>query len=363
MDNSKVYIPWDFMEAFIKDAFKAYGVPDQDAAVCADVILESDRRGIQSHGCNRLKPIYLDRFENGTLLPVTKIDILKETPTTVVLDANDGMGMVASKRAMEIAIDKALKMGMGGAAVKNSTHFGIAGYWASMATKNGLVAICGTNARPAVAPTFGVEPMLGTNALTFAIPTDEPFPFIMDCATSTIQRGNIEVWAREGKDTPEGAVIGQDGRYLTDSKQILKDLLNGTAALTTFAGYKGYGYSTVVEILSAAFTGGPFMKALSGIDENGGSKPYHLGHFFFLVNPEAFMGLDLFKKTAGDICRALRASKVAPGKDRIYTSGELEYLRYQKVKDLGVPIDASVQKELLEVRDKLKLDYVFPFEK
>lgn len=362
MDNNKVYVPWALMEAFITDAFKAYGVPDEDAAICADVILESDRRGIQSHGCNRLKPIYLDRFENGTLLPTTKLDIIKETPTTVVVDANDGMGMVASKKAMDIAIKKAKEMGMGGAAVKNSTHFGIAGYWASMATSNGLVAICGTNARPSVAPTFGVDPMLGTNALTFAIPTDEDFPFIMDCATSTIQRGNIEVWAREGKPTPEGAVISHDGTYLTDSAQILKDLLDGTAALTTFAGYKGYGYSTVVEILSAAFTGGPFMRALSGIDENGGSKPYHLGHFFFLVNPEAFMGLDLFKKTAGEICRQLRASTVAPGKERIYTSGEIEYLKYQQIKDKGVPIDPSVQREILEVRDKLKLNYVFPFE-
>jgi LDH2 family malate/lactate/ureidoglycolate dehydrogenase len=361
MEN-KAYVSWELMEAFIKDSFKAYGVPDEDAAICADVILESDRRGIQSHGCNRLKPIYLDRFENGTLSPITKIDILKETPTTVVLDANDGMGMVASKKAMDIAIKKAKDIGMGGAAVKNSTHYGIAGYWAGMAAKNGLIAICGTNARPAVAPTYGVDNMLGTNALTFAMPTDEDFPFILDCATSTVQRGNIEVWAREGKPTPEGAVISHDGTYLTDSAQILKDLLNGTAALTTFAGYKGYGYSTVVEILSAALVGGPFMRMLSGIDENGNPKPYHLGHFFFLINPEAFMGLDTFKKTAGDICRQLRASTVAPGHDRIYTSGEIEYLKWLERKDTGVPVDPSVQKELIEIRDKFSLPYTFPFE-
>ena len=361
MDN-KCYVPWDLMNSFITQAFMAYGVPEADAAICADVLLESDRRGIVSHGCNRLKPIYLDRFENGTLLPVTKLDILKETKTTVVLDANDGLGMVASYRAMEMAIEKAKACGMGGAAVKNSTHYGIAGYWASMASKAGLISICGTNARPAVAPTGGVDNMLGTNALTISFPTDEEFPFILDCATSTVQRGNIEVWAREGRPTPEGAVIGRNGEYLTDSAQILKDLLSGNAALTPFAGYKGYGYSVVVETLSAALVGGPFMRMLSGIDENGGSKPYHLGHFFFLVDPEAFLGEDTFRKTAGDICRQLRASTKAPGIERIYTAGEKEWTVWQELKDRGVPVSPSVQLELMEIRDKLKLPFTFPFE-
>ena len=360
--ETRPFVPWKLMNDFIVDAFRAYGMPEEDAVVCADVILESDRRGIESHGCNRLKPIYLDRFENGTLLPTTNAEVIKETPTTVVVDAHDGSGMVASKKAMDIAIKKAKELGMGSAAVKNSTHYGIAGYWISMAAKNGLIGICGTNARPAVAPVGGVENMLGTNALAIALPTDEEFPFSLDCATSTVQRGNIEVWAREGKPTPEGAVIGHDGKYLTDSAQILKDLLSGNAALTPFAGYKGYGYSTVVEILSAALVGGPFMRMLSGIDDNGGSKSYHLGHFFFLVSPEAFMGLETFKRTAGEICRQLRTSKKAPGCERIYTAGEKEYTAWLERKDKGVPLDASVQAEILSVRDKLYLPYRFPFE-
>ena len=175
MDNL-CYVPWTLMENFIRDAFMAYGTPRADAEICADVILESDRRGITSHGCNRLKPIYLDRFENGTLLPLTPVELIKETPTTAVLDAHDGLGMVASHRAMEICIEKGKRLGMAGAAVRNSTHYGIAGYWAGMAAKEGLIAICGTNARPAVAPTGGVDNMLGTNALTIALPTDEDFP-------------------------------------------------------------------------------------------------------------------------------------------------------------------------------------------
>lgn len=368
MEN-RPYVPWKQMESFLIDAFYAYGVPREDAVLCADVLLESDRRGIESHGCNRFKPIYLDRIECGMQKPVTKIDILKETPTTAVLDANDGMGMVASYKAMQIAIEKAKKYGMASVAVRNSSHYGIAGYWAMMASKQGFIGITGTNARPSIAPTFGVENMMGTNPLTFAFPTDEEFPFVLDCATSIIQRGKIEYYARSGQDTPEGMVIGHDGKAMTDSNQILKDLTTGDAALAplggigeTFAGYKGYGYAAVVEILSAALQQGTFLKALSGFDENHNKVPCHLGHFFIVMDPEAFMGLDSFKKTCGDILRSLRSSMKAPGEERIYTAGEKEYLVWMERKEKGVPVSKSVQKEMIEVRDRKKLNYHFDFE-
>ena len=368
MEN-RPYVSWDLMNAFMVDVFSAYGVPREDAAICADVLLEADRRGIESHGCNRFKPIYIDRLVNGTLLPVTRMEILKETPTTVVIDAHDGMGMVASHRMMEMLIEKAEKYGMAGGAIRNSTHYGIAGYWTDMAAKAGMVGISGTNARPSVAPTFGVENMLGTNPLTFSLPTDEEFPFCLDCATSTIQRGKIEYYARNGKDTPAGMVITQEGGTLTDSPQILKALVDGTAARTPLggigeetAGYKGYGSSAVVEILSAAFTGGQFMKALSGVGENRQPQMYHLGHFFFVADPDAFMGRDVFRKTAVEICRALRASRKAPGASRIYTAGEKEYQTWMERKDKGVPVNASVQKELIALRDQHHLPYHFPFE-
>ena len=367
--ETRPYVGWEQMEAFLIDAFCGYGVPREDAAICADVLLESDRRGIESHGCNRFKPIYIDRIKRGTLLPVTKTEVIKETPTTLVLDAHDGMGMVASHQMMTKLVEKAKANGMAGGAIKNSTHYGIAGYWATMASKEGLLGLTGTNARPSIAPTFGVENMMGTNPLTFAFPTDEEFPFCLDCATSIVQRGKIEYYAREGKPTPAGQVIAHDGSTMTDSDQILQALVDGTAALCPLggpgedmAGYKGYGYAAVVEILSAALTGSEFMKALTGVAEDGSPQMYHLGHFFFVVDPEAFCGLDTFKKVAGDICRALRASTKAPGESRIYTAGEKEWLVWQERKDKGVPVGAAVQREIVEVRDELGLDYHFDFE-
>ena len=367
---SYVSIPWDFAEKFVVDVFCGYGVPVEDAKICADILLESDQRGIESHGLNRLKPMYLDRIKDKIQDPVTNFEIVNEGVTTAVVDGHNGMGMVIGKRSMQIAIDKAKKLGMGMVAVRNSTHYGIAGYYTSMASQAGCIGITGTNARPAIAPTFGVENMLGTNPLTFGIPTDEPFDFSLDCATSIIQRGKIEVWARQGTPAPAGTVIGEDGSSLTDAEGILTALLKGKAALAPLggigeelSGHKGFGYATVVEILSAALQNGNFLKQLQGIDADGKKQAVRTGHFFIAINVDAFIPLATFKKIAGDILRSLRNSKKAPGQDRIYTAGEKEYLARLDRKNTGVPVNESVQKELITVRNELGLtQYRFPFE-
>ncbi|MGM9974492.1 MAG: Ldh family oxidoreductase, partial [Clostridiaceae bacterium] len=200
--ETRPYVSWELIGDFMASAFEKLGVPRDEAEVCAEVLMESDRRGIESHGCNRFKPIYVDRINDGIQSPVTNFEIVRQTPTTAVVDGHDGMGMVIGVKAMNMAIEKAKKYGMGMVAVRNSTHYGIAGYYTTMATKAGMIGITGTNARPSIAPTFGVENMLGTNPLTVGMPTDEEFPFVLDCATSITQRGKIEYYARNGKDTP-----------------------------------------------------------------------------------------------------------------------------------------------------------------
>lgn len=370
MDNKTYWIDFDTMERFMTDVFVSVGVPEEDAKICAEVLITSDKRGIESHGIGRLKPIYYDRIKDGIQNPVTNFEIIKEGPTTAVIDGHDGMGHVIGKRSMQMAIDKAKKYGMGMVVVRNSTHYGIAGYYALMAIEQGCIGITGTNARPSIAPTFGVENMLGTNPLTFGMPSDEEFPFVLDCATSITQRGKIEVYDREGKDIPSGWVIDQDGNARTDTHQILKDLVKGTAALTPLGGigeetggYKGYGYAAVVEILSAALQNGAFLKGLLGFDENGRKVPYHLGHFFMAVDISAFTDLQSFKKTTGDILRALRNSKRAPGCERIYTAGEKEYIAWLDRKDRGVPVNEALQKDMIQLKKELNLtNYKFEFE-
>ena len=367
----KMIVDWNTITNFVIDSFVGYGIPREDAEICADVLLESDKRGIESHGVNRFKPIYLDRIKAGIQNPVTNFEIVKETPTTAVVDGHDGMGQVIGYKSMRMAIDKAKEYGMGMVVVRNSCHYGIAGYYPSMACKEGCIGMTGTNARPSVAPTFGVEGMFGTNPLTIGIPTDEDFDFLIDCATSITQNGKIEYYERIGEKVHPGTIIGIDGEPVEgDAGVALKRIRQGTAALTTLGGigeamggYKGYGYAMVVELLSAVLQDGNYGKALNGVGPNGEKVPYHLGHFFIAIDTNHFLGEELCRKKAGEIIRSVRNSKKAPGAERIYSAGEKEHLVRLARKD-GVPINESVQKEIVAVRDELGLtQYTFPWEK
>ena len=367
----KMILDWKTLTEFITDAFAGVGVPREEAAICTDVLLESDRRGIESHGCNRFKPIYIDRIWAGIQNPTTNFEIIKETPTTAVVDGHDGMGQVIGHKAMTMAIEKAKKYGLGMVAVRNSCHYGIAGYYATMATKAGCIGITGTNARPSVAPTFGVEGMFGTNPLTVGIPSDEPFDFLLDCATSITQNGKVEYYARIGEDVHPGTIVDQNGNAVEgDAGEALKMIRGGTAALTALGGigealggYKGYGYAMIVELLCAVLQDGMFGKDLDGKDENGNIRPYGLGHFFIAIDTEHFLGEEVCRKKTGDILRSIRASKKAPGAERIYTAGEKEYEIWLSRRDSGVPINESVQAEMVAVRDRLGLTkYTFPWE-
>ncbi len=367
-DNEITWWAFDEVEQFMKDGFVAVGVPPEEAAICADVLVSADKRGVDSHGVGRFKPIYLDRIWNGTQNVKTNFEITRETPTTAVIDGHNGMGHYIAKRAMQMAIDKADKMGLGMTVVRNSTHYGAAFYYPNMAVQHGMIGLTGTSARPSIAPTFGVEPMLGTNPMTWGMPTDEKFPFMLDCATSVTQRGKLELYDRLGKELPDGWVIGQDGKDRHDTHQVLIDLTKDKAALTPLGGigeemggYKGYGYAMVVELMSSALSQANFMKALMGVDASGKPAPIELGHFFMAMKIEAFVELDAFKKQAGEISRALRASQKAPGHDRIYTPGEKEYEISLFRKDKGVPFNAPLKKAFRDVKEKLNLPHVLPF--
>jgi len=366
MEMQSVRVDVEQLQRFVADVFLKLGVPAPDARICADVLLAADLRGIESHGVSRLM-LYVNRIRNGTLSPVTRLQVVREGPTTAVLDAQNGLGMVAGYRAMELAIRKARAYGLGAVVVRNSSHYGIAGYYALMAAKEGMIGMSFTNARPSVAPTFGVEPMLGTNPIAFACPTDEPFPFCFDAATSVSQRGKLEVLARLGKPAPEGWVIDREGRPATDSRAILAGLPKDLYAFLPLGGvgeelggHKGYGLATMVELLCSALSGGPFLKDLSDQDAEGRPKPSRLGHFFLALDVQRFLPLEDFKRLAGEILRALRASAKAPGAARIYTAGEKAYLREQEIRAQGVPLDPPLWENLKKLAEELGIPAPLP---
>ncbi len=363
-----VHIDHRELKRFIRDGFIALKVPEAEAEICAGVLIESDLRGIESHGIGRFK-MYVDRIREGILNPVCRETIVRETDNTAVIDGGDSLGHVVATHAMQMAVDKAKAHNIGMVAVRNSTHFGITGYYPSMAVANGMVGLAFSNARPSVAPTFGVEPVIGTNPISFGAPSDEKYPFLLDIATSTAQRGKIEVYAREGKETPKGLTIDINGNEPTDSVALLDMFVKGTASLLplggageNLGGHKGYGLGVMIEILCAAFSGGSFGKALSGFDADNKPAPHRLGHFFAAVNIESFVPLKVFKSITGAIMREIRTSAKVPGQARIYLAGEKEFEMIEKRTKEGVPINEALRRIMIRLRKDLHLgEYRIPF--
>ncbi len=358
------YVPVEKAKELMIEVFVRLGVPADEAVTCSDVLIASDLRGIESHGIGRLK-MYYDRIRKGIQNPETRIDVLRDKAATAVWDGNHGMGHVIGVKAMQTAIDKASRFGLGAVAVRNSTHYGICGYYAGMAVEQDMIGLTFTNARPSVCPTNGVTPILGTNPICFGAPSDLPYPFLYDAATSITQRGKIEVLYREEKDTPPDWAVDLQNRPYTDTKRLLDDLISMQASLVPLGGteeatggHKGFGLSAMVEILSAALQNGSFLSGLHGTDANGKPAPYKLGHFFLAINIGFFTELDDFKRTAGAIMRQIKATRLAPGKSRIYVAGEKEYESELLVRQQGIPLIPNLKKDIAIMQNELGIGII-----
>lgn len=361
MEQSMVNIPVDVLYQFMLAVFTRSGISEKDAKTCADVLIKSDLRGIESHGIGRLR-MYYERLKAGLIEPAATPAIVRESPTTAVVDGNHGMGMVIATACMQMAIDKARQYGMGAVAVRNSTHFGIDGYYPLMAVRQNMIGMSFTNARPCVSPTHGTQPTLGTNPISFGAPTDEDCPFLYDGATSITQRGKIEVLARAEKAVPAGWVIDQDNQPMLDADHILDSILVDEAALLPLGGdsellggHKGYCLSTIVEILSSALQSGAFLFQLSGLNEKNQPTRFRVGHFFMAMDIESFLPLDEFKHNTGELLRTLRSTRKVPGQKRIYTAGEKEFEMEQYIRANGVPVNANLRKDILYLQQELNL--------
>ena len=364
MSEQTLKVPVNTLVEFMLEALTAMGTTLEDAKIIADVIVTSDLWGIRSHGIAHLK-MYHERIKNGLQLSSTKWTVVKDSQATAVIDGGNGMGMVVGYHAMKLAIQKAREYGLGAVAVRNSSHYGVAGYYPLMAVKEGMVGLSVTNAHPSTAPTFGVKPMLGTNPIAVAAPTDEPFPYMYDAATSIAPRGKIEVAARAKKPIPEGWVVNQDGIPATDSSNMIQEMNLGNVALLPvgglgelMGGHKGYGLATMVEIFSAAFQDGTYLWGLTDTDADGNPQFLRIGHFFLAIDIDHFIPVENFKKITGNMMRELRSSTTAPRQPKIYTAGEKEYYNTQRVQSEGVEIPVEVQKSLQALQKELDLSKI-----
>ena len=255
------YVKWsyDTLNTFCHDVFRKFGFNEEETNIIKDVLLTADLYGIESHGMQRMVR-YDKGIEKGTIHPDAKPEVVFETPVSAVIDGHDGMGQLISHFAMEKAIEKAKKTGVGFVSVRNSNHFGIAGYYAEMASKQGLLGMACTNSEAIMVPTFGRKAMLGSNPIAVAMPA-EPYPFLFDCSTTVVTRGKLEMYNKMGKPLPQGWALGANGQESTDAPDVLANIvakkgggimpLGGNKEVN--GSHKGYGYGMLCEIFSSSF--------------------------------------------------------------------------------------------------------------
>jgi L-2-hydroxycarboxylate dehydrogenase (NAD+) len=330
--------------SIIRSLLRRLGASEEEASATADVLAEGDLRGFASHGLLRL-PYILRALKRGKIIANAKVKVVKKAPATALIDGGHGLGHYIAMRAMRLAIEKARKQGIGAVGVYNSNHFGIAGYYAEMATREGLVGLVTTTTDALVHPWGGVEPLLGTNALAVGIPAD-PNPILLDMAMSVAARGKLVEAMKKGKQIPKGWAVDSEGRPTTDPKKGLD------GALSPFGGIKGYGLALVLELLA-----GPLVGAAAGKEVHGTLEPVKgfctKGDFMIAINPAMFVPAGEFKARVKKFLTQLKASRKAPGVEEILVPGEPEFRTREKRLREGIPIADEVWSEIEQIAKEL----------
>jgi len=344
----------DFMVLF----FLKLGVPEERAKITAEILQAADLRGVSSHGIIRLQTYYGSRLQKGLINPFADNEVLRESPASIALDAKNGLGQVAGKDAMLRCIEKARNSGVAMVTVRNSNHYGIAGYYAMMALDHDMIGISFTNAQPLVAPTFGRNRLLGTNPIAVAAPAFSERPFVLDMATSIVPIGKVTVYDKAGDDLPQGWAVDSDGNPTENPKAVL----NGGALFPLggpeiLRGYKGYGLALWVDIFSGVLSGAAFGKNVANPNKQ---ENANVGHFFAAMRLDAFRDPDEFKKDLDSLFSQLKTAEKAVGQERIFIHGEKEFELTQKYQREGIPLLTEVVKSLQSAGSSVGISFDLP---
>jgi L-2-hydroxycarboxylate dehydrogenase (NAD+) len=353
--------PYKYLFDFTKSVFMKMGCPEKDADVIAEVFLAAEIRDHASHGMIRIKDYY-QLWKAGRINTNPDVSIVHESPSTAVVDGDNAIGMVAARKSMEIAINKAETAGTGWVATRNSNHFGIAGYYSMMALKHDMVGICLTNANPLVSPTFSVSRMMGTNPIAVAVPTLKQPPFVADFATTPIARGKLAVAEKKGEKVPFGFVQDKEG-HPSDDPAILK--VGGS--MVTLGGdrvhgsHKGFCLSAIVDIFSAVFSGanfGPFVPPsvayLPVLDKKVGEGT---GHFFGAMRIDAFRPASEYKLIMDEWIETFRSAKPSEGHEKVIIPGDPEREAEERIMKNGIKLVPAIKDDLKEIAKELKIDF------
>ena len=351
-----VYIQEEKLNAFCQDAFEGFGFSPEEASIIKDVLMMSDMYGIQSHGMQRVVR-YHKGIEKGLIDIKAKPEVVFETPVSAVIEGHDAMGQLVGHYAMELAIKKAKETGVGIVSARNSNHYGIAGYYANLALKEGLIGFSCTNSEAIMVPTFARKAMLGSNPIAFTMPA-EPFNFFFDASTTVVTRGKLEMYNKLGKELPNGWALNKDGKASQDAGEVLGNISDHVGGgimplggnTEQLGSHKGYGYGMLCEIFASIFSqGGTSNKCMTGGRSN-------ICHGFMAINPAIFGNPEDVKKHFSTFLQELREAPKAEGADRIYTHGEKEAEAIEVCRKEGVPVIDKTVAELFDVCHLLKLD-------
>ncbi len=351
-----VYIKEEKLNAFCQDAFEGFGFSPEDASIIKDVLMMSDMYGIQSHGMQRVVR-YHKGIEKGLIDIKAKPEVVFETPVSAVIEGHDAMGQLVGHFAMELAIKKAKESGIGIVSARNSNHYGIAGYYADLALKEGLIGFSCTNSEAIMVPTFARKAMLGSNPIAFTMPA-EPYNFFFDASTTVVTRGKLEMYNKLGKELPNGWALNKDGKASQDAGEVLGNISDHVGGgimplggnTEQLGSHKGYGYGMLCEIFASIFSqGGTSNKCMTGGRSN-------ICHGFMAINPAIFGNPEDVKKHFSTFLQELREAPKAEGADRIYTHGEKEAEAIEVCRKEGVPVIDKTVAELFDVCHLLKLD-------
>ena len=336
---------------FVARSFEKLDVPASDAEIAANVLVASDLRGVDTHGVIRFNPYswYVKWLTEGAMTAKPNIRVVTESASTALLDADNGMGMVAGHRAMEIAIKKAQQSGVGIVTVRNSRHYGMSAYYSMLALPHDLIGIAMTTASRQVVPTFGRDARFGTNPICFAVPAKDERPFVLDMATNTAAAGKLELAVRLGKPIPTGWALNEKAEPTNDPKvaQRARRLLPLGGSRES-GSHKGYGLGILVEILCGVLTG-----TITALNAN--QEPR--GHFFGAIDPAAFRPAAEFKADMDRLIRELKSTPPVEGESRVYVAGEIEFETAEERSERGIPLHGSVLKGLRDVAAQLGVPY------
>lgn len=352
---------YEYLLQFTKNVFLKMGCNEHDAVIIADVFLAAELRGHASHGMIRIKDYY-ELWKAKRINVNPDIRIVHESPSTAVVDGDNAVGMVAAKKSMEIAIEKAKTAGTGWVATRNSNHFGIAGYYAMIALRHDMIGICLTNANPLVAPTFSIERMMGTNPIAVAIPAGNNPPFVADFATTPIARGKLAVAEKKGEKVALGFVQDKFGNP-SDDPTILK----AGGSMLTLGGdrlhgsHKGFCLTAIVDIFSAVFSGanfGPFVPPsvayLPVLDKKTGEGT---GHFFGAMRIDAFQPSNEFKEKMDEWIETFRSARPSVGQTHVVIPGDPEREAEERIMRDGIELIQSIRKDLIEIAKDLQIQF------